>query len=114
MDADHPRACGENLASTGSNPSIKGSPPRVRGKLRLAVEVGVSRRITPARAGKTWVAVTVERCREDHPRACGENLVRIIPPGFCHGSPPRVRGKPEGRCGGCSVSGITPARAGKT
>ena len=34
QDADHPRACGENLALTLSPLSNPGSPPRMRGKRR--------------------------------------------------------------------------------
>ena len=33
---DHPRVCGEKHASQISEPSAKGSPPRMRGKVRLA------------------------------------------------------------------------------
>ena len=51
--AAHPRRCGENSVSTGSNSSDAGSSPQVRGK---RLESGVPclyRRLIPAGAGKT-------------------------------------------------------------
>ena len=50
---DHPRRCGENLPSISTVPDLAGSPPQVRGKLRLTVPSGARLRITPAGAGKT-------------------------------------------------------------
>ena len=74
--------------------SIRGSPPRMRGKegfLRPAVE---EHRITPAYAGK--------RLGDGHGKS---------PP---NGSPPRMRGK-GGIPGSCRTrKGITPAYAGKS
>ena len=112
--ADHPRACGENLMYYCMECGAEGSPPRVRGKRQPLLSHVRGERITPARAGKTWITIAVERRREDHPRACGENFhaQRFVQRAL--GSPPRVRGKrydsdPE-RCD----HGITPARAGKT
>ena len=52
--------------------------------------------------------------RRDHPRVCGENILRILEQTAGEGSPPRVRGKlPAGRARAVS-RGITPACAGKT
>ena len=74
--------------------AVGGSPPQVRGKLRLFGLLGCAR----------W----------DHPRRCGENLI----PKYQHiryqGSPPQVRGKPSVGSFPVSLSGITPAGAGKT
>ena len=50
---DHPRVCGENLIIGILAAVIKGSPPRVRGKLRDTEQPGTRTRITPACAGKT-------------------------------------------------------------
>ena len=93
-DGDHPRVCGENLDSIAFRPSVKGSPPRVRGK-RCSGRRGAFRsRITPACAGKTWrVQWSITR-RRDHPRVCGENYQDPVLSDFGKGSPPRVRGKP--------------------
>ena len=50
---DHPRACGEKNWSVGVSDYLKGSPPRMRGKVR-EIKTGKSRRgITPAHAGKS-------------------------------------------------------------
>ena len=51
---DHPRACGENDASRDIYDCVRGSPPRVRGKLLCRPVHAVVHGITPARAGKTF------------------------------------------------------------
>ena len=58
---DHPRRCGENIASTSSATSSQGSPPQVRGKLRPYQQECIRSRITPAGAGKT-----VNQCSSNH------------------------------------------------
>ena len=50
----------------------------------------------------------------DHPRVCGENQPAAKSEASAAGSPPRVRGKLVGCSPSRSVSGITPACAGKT
>ena len=50
---DHPRVCGENTLTESLWLLGKGSPPRVRGKLRAADLFIGGLRITPACAGKT-------------------------------------------------------------
>ena len=50
---DHPRGCGENLNQKKSCRGLKGSPPRMRGKLFLWTTTSLLPRITPADAGKT-------------------------------------------------------------
>ena len=70
--------------------------------------------ITPACAGKTFCQLRSVRRVRDHPRVCGENLIRAQFVPACPGSPPRVRGK---RAVGFALlcgTGITPACAGKT
>ena len=52
---DHPRGCGENLLTETNTDRQKGSPPRMRGKLRKMHEKFGQDRITPADAGKTTV-----------------------------------------------------------
>ena len=91
--ADHPRACGENYNFLDNVPAVCGSPPRVRGKQLSTLRDNASMRITPARAGKTYILAALRQIVADHPRACGENnlaYVMLQPPS---GSPPRVRGK---------------------
>ena len=50
---DHPRVCGEKLASRISKPAQSGSPPRMRGKGATPPVEPKSLRITPAYAGKS-------------------------------------------------------------
>ena len=54
---DHPRACGENLFELAIMLMLRGSPPRMRGKLYYSPVSGTSRGITPAHAGKTFATV---------------------------------------------------------
>ena len=70
-----------------------GSSPRVRGKPRLSQGDIATARLIPARAGKTAVLRACTRALGAHPRACGENRVRIEGGDAGGGSSPRVRGK---------------------
>ena len=72
----------------------EGSPPQVRGKLRIILRVGFLDGITPAGAGKTFITTCSGMMTKDHPRRCGENAYQL----HIQVSPPR----------------ITPAGAGKT
>ena len=92
---DHPRRCGENVATTTTICPAAGSPPQVRGKLPADLNQNAVNRITPAGAGKTVQVVRCKDCVQDHPRRCGENsLTRSARPSPM-GSPPRMRGKPK-------------------
>ena len=91
---DHPRVCGENSSAISGNFPSSGSPPRMRGKLKLETKYGAEFRITPAYAGKTLSLFL---------------LCRVV-----LGSPPRVRGKLPCRRARPLCSRITPACAGKT
>ena len=111
---DHPRACGENIASVYMSRSRRGSPPRMRGKPSASVISFLLFRITPAHAGKTFVFSSWRQQQQDHPRACGENLGQLRFDTSILGSPPRMRGKPLEEVENCAETGITPAHAGKT
>ena len=50
---DHPRLCGEKHLPSIVNKVLKGSPPPMRGKGQMAVQVNRENRITPAYAGKS-------------------------------------------------------------
>ena len=130
---DHPRVCGEKCLSNHLTLKRGGSPPRVRGKESCHPdffrEIGITPRvrgkgpvrrrdgagmgITPAYAGKRLKSRETVMPSWDHPRVCGEKMVSMIPHRRSRGSPPRVRGKGECRSNACSISGITPACAGK-
>ena len=91
-----------------------GSPPRMRGKLKDALNSGSLVGITPADAGKTRRQVRKRTDVQDHPRGCGENVNKFSADFKNIGSPPRMRGK-RYRMKLCSMcDGITPADAGKT
>ena len=111
---DHPRACGENSARLSSALVPPGSSPRVRGKRPPLHQPTRSPRIIPARAGKTTPPPPRRSGRPDHPRACGENLLEAARKVFPEGSSPRVRGKRDYKYKTVLITGIIPARAGKT
>ncbi len=74
---DHPRRCGENAGETDEDHAAAGSPPQVRGKPSSSASFSPSSRITPAGAGKTIKRYFAIRNDRDHPRRCGENLLRF-------------------------------------
>ena len=111
---DHPRRCGENMLPPCRLCVNTGSPPQVRGKLSLFSGIVRITGITPAGAGKTEYRRTCWHLRRDHPRRCGENVYRLVPPCRYRGSPPQVRGKPFYFPFSFIISRITPAGAGKT
>ena len=86
----------------------------MRGKLHIGDFHRCPEGITPAHAGKTNRLHTSSRTRRDHPRVCGENFQRAESEKARLGSPPRVRGKRDGKGLGRGRRGITPACAGKT
>ncbi len=69
---DHPRVCGEKALPELSSRSLRGSPPRVRGKGWRSSPCEPLRGITPACAGKRRSAAKVPKSEWDHPRVCGE------------------------------------------
>ena len=114
IDRDHPRGCGENAEKPVTVSMYSGSPPRMRGKLYRAAGIAEKYRITPADAGKTSQPRGLWRWRRDHPRGCGENLHVGHSLSLHRGSPPRMRGKQNGKKKRTRLRGITPADAGKT
>ena len=86
----------------------------MRGKvIRAMILTGLSR-ITPAYAGKRTGLNAAIRDIEDHPRVCGEKLLRRTDTVCILGSPPRMRGKGITLAGAFFDEGITPAYAGKS
>ena len=110
---DHPRVCGEKFRFLLACRVPLGSPPRVRGKVRLRIPHRNHMGITPACAGKSGIRLYRDAHRRDHPRVCGEKLRLDIVLGLWQGSPPRVRGKGGMSGRGHAGVGITPACAGK-
>ena len=112
--ADHPRGCGENAGNIKLISIPDGSPPRMRGKQLSAGSPAQPLWITPADAGKTRSQNEQLQHLQDHPRGCGENLLRVRMYAVPLGSPPRMRGKRTGQQHRWSFRRITPADAGKT
>ena len=64
--------CGEKHRPGALEHSGGGSPPRVRGKVALTLDVDEIAGITPACAGKSFFGYLVGTFSKDHPRVCGE------------------------------------------
>ena len=90
---DHPRACGEKRNYAGGNRAVKGSPPRMRGKVTPKGHDFIASGITPAHAGKSFFELQAVGIAQDHPRACGEKAEAQATLRMPAGSPPRMRGK---------------------
>ena len=111
---DHPRVCGEKSSPVGLQDNLKGSPPCVRGKdFRQAPAFLASRitpacargkvwcnegetetfRITPACAGKRIFILFLTINDQDHPRVCGEKLIKLLDMFECTGITPACAGK---------------------
>ena len=111
---DHPRLCGEKVQGVWQCLSIKGSPPPMRGKAKLAVESSACCRITPAYAGKRRPCGDLAAHCRDHPRLCGEKAKNPVQYSCKLGSPPPMRGKVGNGLKSNFIHGITPAYAGKS
>ena len=110
---DHPRMCGEKTAREFITYLIQGSPPRMRGRVKVTVCQRFRAGITPAYAGKSSLACCPWRLHWDHPRVCGEKF-NCNPGSPQHwGSPPHMRGKDAGCLVHHEKHRITPACAGK-
>ena len=110
---DHPRVCGEKLIMPAGTAWLKGSPPRMRGKVQPVQPPGRLLGITPAYAGKRRATALRCRCTRDHPRICGEKCNQRVRMVEQPGSPPHMRGKDMGLRASRIAGGITPAYAGK-
>ena len=110
---DHPRGCGEKKGAAFDTDALRGSSPRVRGKGVESRPLPPRRRIIPAGAGKSCFNPETAAITEDHPRGCGEKIIKASLRRAGKGSSPRVRGKGSRRRDAPTGSGIIPAGAGK-
>ena len=110
---DHPRTCGEKSAGFGLRDLDSGSPPHMRGKVRILISCDNSQGITPAHAGKREAHAGSAGGRRDHPRTCGEKQLLLLLLKLRVGSPPHMRGKAHTFRTRTNWQGITPAHAGK-
>ena len=106
--------CGEKSLIGGIPKGSRGSPPRVRGKVRFPCFADRLPRITPACAGKSQPPLLHQKMDGDHPRVCGEKRERRGSGENIRGSPPRVRGKGIAPEIWSAMPRITPACAGKS
>ena len=111
---DHPRMCGEHAWAFSLTSSKSGSSPHVRGARGFMLSEAVHCGIIPACAGSTPQMTHSISITWDHPRMCGEHIVKHVRPCSKRGSSPHVRGAriPSQRQG--RLSGIIPACAGST
>ena len=109
---DHPRGCGDKLAGFEAAAPPPGSPPRMRGQVRLDGVFHLQLRIPPADAGTRHMGINGLPYATDHPRGCGDKNYFSINFYWFIGSPPRMRGQviPPGLS--LSRCWITPADAG--
>ena len=111
---DHPRACGEHLASSYRTASEWGSSPRMRGTPSFPAMGHGTSWIIPAHAGNTEIDDLVKSLFGDHPRACGEHWPTISAWPSTRGSSPRMRGTLQRKHALADMAGIIPAHAGNT
>ena len=84
----------------------------MRGTATWPALICTDSRITPARAGNSCLFIKTFSRQWDHPRACGEQVLRLKGSFIIVGSPPRVRGTGCFPTADWRCPGITPARAG--
>ena len=105
---------GEKMLLNSPVSSLKGSPPRGRGKADLQTAGSSSPGITPAWAGKSSHYSDSLFSSWDHPRVGGEKYATVAAEVVQKGSPPRGRGKVQNIGSTSAKTGITPAWAGKS
>ena len=88
----HPRACGEQILFACASPCRSGSSPRLRGTGPVRQGIEGRRRFIPAPAGNSRRSSRIRASVPVHPRACGEQLTRIVNSRRASGSSPRLRG----------------------
>ena len=111
---DHPRVCGKDGKLADEVYRQKGSPPRVREGRVLGGFAPSARRITPACAGRTGIELNLCHDFQDHPRVCGKDRKDSTVKICRSGSPPRVREGLDLSLKSATLTGITPACAGRT
>ena len=109
---DHPRGCGDKMASSFSWLRWVGSPPRMRGQAGAGDFIPPCPGITPADAGTRMVQDQFFGQHQDHPRGCGDKPTPQIGMVTAVGSPPRMRGQVHFLFRLDPLHRITPADAG--
>ena len=112
--SEHPRARGENIERPLQPLGSLGTSPRTRGKRDNRFLRRCTGRNIPAHAGKTVTYFSGRRTTKEHPRARGENLLRILISQPDAGTSPRTRGKQHKHQISSKLHRNIPAHAGKT
>ena len=111
---DHPRRCGEHCCLAVVGVASRGSSPQMRGAPYLNA-VGITYPgIIPADAGSTSFLFQETSPSQDHPRRCGEHIIRCTGLSILRGSSPQMRGAPLMLAFPKSNLRIIPADAGST
>ncbi len=110
----HPRSRGEDFSRQRSVTAPEETPPLARGRRIRREHRVMSRRNTPARAGKTRWSGSAQASRWKHPRSRGEDLSIFGLTTPEKETPPLARGRPMSVNATHDCLGNTPARAGKT
>ena len=111
---DHPRACGEQSASSLPSSVTQGSSPRMRGAARAHRLLFWPTGIIPAHAGSSTRGASTSTRSRDHPRACGEQFSLRMAQLVLSGSSPRMRGAAAAYCSRSLPFRIIPAHAGSS
>ncbi len=112
--ADHPHACGENVALAYYLPYNVGPSPRVWGEHCNPCQKIHRIRTIPTRVGRTKDATPCAPAAPDHPHACGENHAPVRNRRRFSGPSPRVWGeRMRPRCPH-SARRTIPTRVGRT
>ena len=117
-DRDHPRGCGEHAAKHLGRHYVGGSSPRMRGALSHHPRMLHHSGIIPADAGSTTGVNPEIYVSEDHPRGCGEHVLKnpqiVSKLSDDEGSSPRMRGALPQSAQSRGGLRIIPADAGST
>ena len=91
-----------------------GSSPRMRGTRQPVASTAQQTGIIPAYAGNTAIDKAAADFWRDHPRVCGEHIIRDAQFVLFPGSSPRMRGTQFAAFEPLADEGIIPAYAGNT
>ena len=109
----HPRVCGGSASPRRAVKSVRGTSPRVRGKLVRRGSTPEELGYIPACAGEAPAATRPEPARGVHPRVCGGSGRIAVARPRSEGTSPRVRGKPASTASCAVYQGYIPACAGE-
>ena len=110
----HPHVCGDDSGAASGGGVSPGSPPRVWGRPRRALDYRWPQRFTPTCVGTTCAIDRKPRIAPVHPHVCGDDSANLAGIVGRYGSPPRVWGRPLGEDGGHADDRFTPTCVGTT